>query len=142
MEGCLLREYFDLDYTVKNTLDTSTALRLIGETGTEYIVVDKKWFETRRPNLVEALLDKGVLQPVEEVNRFLSKAVVFKVVGDTVQYTSPKAELEGDSFLTPSRILGLATSIAGLAYSARIARSLRRIPPAGSEKEQASQRES
>ncbi len=112
MEGCLDAHTYRLDYLIKESLDVEAVYKLLRETCTNHLLVDKlvdkAWLQETRPNVVNLMEERGLLEPVEELNRLLSYSVLLRVKGLSC---SPGPNIE-PAFWTPARLLGLAATAA------------------------------
>ncbi len=89
VEGCIIKDYLKLDYLIKDTLDYASTSEMLEKLCVKYVVVDAYWYNVQKPNnVVRILTDKGFLEPVDEVNKYLEYALVFKVVNESVSCKS------------------------------------------------------
>jgi len=107
IEGCLDPDVFKIDFLVKQGLDINTTYRLLMKHGVNYLWIDRKWMEIRNPNIIQLMLKNNLIQPVDDINKFLEYSVVYRVVG----VEPPIKTSEQPVFLTPARIIGLTLSI-------------------------------
>jgi hypothetical protein len=107
MEGCLHREVFLFDSAVKYGYNPVEVLRLARELNVRYLWIDKVWYMSHPGNVIKRLVQLGVLEPVDNVNKFLRYSMLFRLVGEE----RGAEEIHEDLFLTPSRLLGFATSL-------------------------------
>lgn len=108
MEGCLDARVFRLDYLVKDSLDYSSVYRLLRETCTGYLLVDRQWLRERPLNVVVLLERRGLVEPVAAVNRVLRYSSLYRVAGVGCGGESEKVEAV---FWTPARVAGVAASL-------------------------------
>jgi len=118
MEGCLDARAYRLDYLIKESLDVEAVYRLLRETCTNYLLVDRAWLQETRPNVVEMMEERGLLEPVNELNRLLSYSVLLRVKGLNCV---PEPSIE-PVFWTPARLLGLAATAAAALLLRRMTR--------------------
>jgi len=107
MEGCPDPDVFKIDYLIKQGLDVNATYRLLKKLNINYLWIDKKWMETRSPNVIQLMLKNNLIQPVDDINEFLEYSVVYSVVG----VEPPRNTSEQPAYMTPARIVGLALSI-------------------------------
>ena len=110
MEGCVLDECFiEFDNIVKHSHDAYRALQLVKELRIEYLALDGTWF-LNTDNVLKKLVEMGYLRK-DPINKFLKYAILLKAINATCIETHVPNQIE---LLTPSRILGIALSIATL----------------------------
>ena len=121
MEGCLDREVFQFDDYVKYSVNYEEVLSLAEKLGVKYLWIDSEWYNSTPNNVVEKLVEQGVLKPVETVNKFLKYSMLFKLVNES---TSEAKEVSNtgwgrEVFFTPARIIGFSTSALTTIYVLR-----------------------
>jgi len=107
MEGCLDPDVFKLDYLIKGGLDVNSTYKLLKKLNINYLWIDKKWMETHSPNVIQLMLKNKMIQPVDDINKYLEYSVVYRVVGAE----PPKNMNEQPTYLTPAKVIGLTLSI-------------------------------
>jgi len=120
MEGCLDPDVFKIDYLIKQGLDVNTTYRLLKKHNINYLWIDKKWVETHTLNIIQLLLKSNLIQPVDEINKFLEYSIVYRVVG----VEPPRDTNEQPVYMTPARILGITLSILTIIPVIRIRKQL------------------
>ncbi|BES81924.1 hypothetical protein [Pyrodictium abyssi] len=116
-------EYLRLDYIIKETGDWYTAYQLMKKLGVVYLVVDRAWMESHWGSVVERLEKRGLIEPVDEVNKQLGYSMVYRVVNATCTDGSRAPGLF-ECLALPSRIVGAGLSAASMLLFARWLRRL------------------
>ncbi len=76
-EGCVfVEECSQLDWVVKNTLDAPAFTRLADALNVTVLVVDRVWY-VGGPNLAKVLEERGLLEPLGDLNANLTYSLVF-----------------------------------------------------------------
>ncbi|MEM1608230.1 MAG: hypothetical protein QXG81_03000 [Ignisphaera sp.] len=118
MEGCLHREIFIFDDYVKYSSNYEEVLSLAKKLGVRYLWIDTEWYNSSSNNVIKKLVDLGIIKPVEAINKFLSYSMIFELVNESIDETM-NIYSTGEVFLTPSRIIGFATSALIAIYTMR-----------------------
>jgi len=114
MEGCLNETPQLIDHYVKDTLDALGAYRLLSQAGVEYIIVDKAWMSSKRPNTVELMEAMGLAEPLESLNRELRYTAVYRLAPQPRPGGCPAEPSVEPFYWTPARILGVLSTAAAI----------------------------
>jgi len=112
MEGCINPLVWKYDWIIKNSLDINLFINLTKYIKVKYLIIDKKWLENNKNNIVKYLVENDIIKPIDQINRFLHYSIVYSVSDDLVRCGNRHvAHNINAAFVTPARILGLILSI-------------------------------